>query len=253
MYHRDLLAGLFAAATLAACAAIVPPPGNPGSGAKSGAAGDGAFALHVGPSASILDAALETYDMKRALWLSVGDAWPDPIGTEIRVLPPAGLRPPTMSAPIYIPTTRTYRAKVRFYDPGEGYKLTVGWNTTAGKAESRSYDLPPVRPMTRDWGGLRIEFTADPSLGRASQSAVLSLRGRSAGGQPADPPAPYRFEFTDACGWLSGGTFSADPGTPGLYKATTLVGDMSNAGDYRLRIFPHSDRASYIDFAYEAE
>ncbi len=257
MKARTLLTALLAALPLAGC------PGEgalPGGGATASPTGKptlvpGAmpYTVHIGPTLTGQEEQFEAYDTRRSLWITLAEGLSGLEAPKITAAGPPGVQPPAVYEPVFVASARAYKAKARFYEPGSGYKLTVVWTSPEGAVASHSIDLPDVRPATRRWGDLEFTFSASPSLGRIFQPNRFSLVCRNVAGEPASPSAALRLFASDPCGWSIEGTFSADPSGAGLFTFEPASASVENAGDYRLRIYPSTAQATYIDFPWEAK
>lgn len=247
----------FAAALLSGC------PGNAGlaNGGSAGSPPPGAspgptytVAYRVGDAWDAHDDRLEVYDRRRWFWLDVRDARgkPPPEPPQVAVLAPPGFTPAQVYEVQKEQNTDRFFVRVRFYEPGRGYRLAVQAKSPRGESEVKAFDLPEVMPALREAGALRLSYTASPALGKPMVPAILTIRVTDSADRAVSLDKAPKIRLTNPCGWGPHGTFSPVPGEIGAYSFEVPGDEMIDVtGTYKIKVFPLTDPASYVEYTYE--
>jgi hypothetical protein len=126
-----------------------------------------------------------------------------------------------------------------------GYELGLSIPAEAA-TRSVTLPLPEVLPARRQVGSLRLDYQASPSRGKALEPATITIRT-----DPAPERAP-RVKIVNPCGWGPEGTFSVTADAPQTYTwevpATEII---EVTGNYRIKIYPLAEEATYAEFTFE--
>lgn len=213
-----------------------------------------AVTFRVGELWDASDGRLEIYDRRRWLWLDVRDPGGKPPlePPMVAVRGPQHLAQPQVYEVQKDQSGDRFFVRVRFYDPGAGYRLVIQTRTPSGTTESVAFDLPEVGPAVRRAGDFSLAYTASPSFGRPLVPALLTVRAADPAGAAATLGAPPRVRLTNPCGWGPIGTFSAVPGEAGAYAFEVPRDEIIEVtGNYKVKVYPLSDQASYVEYTYE--
>lgn len=251
-----LLSGALVAALASGCLDLgAPQPGRaPSSAPQATPAPNYTVAYRVGDLWDRFDGRLEIYDRRRWFWLDVRDSsGKTPLeAPRVAVVAPPGLTPPQVYEIQKEQGSDRYFLRVRFYDPGPGYRMAVQTKGARGEAEMAEFDLPEVLPAARQAGAISLAYTASPSLGRPFVPAVVTVRASDPAGKAATLDQAPKVRVVNPCGWGPSGAFEPVPGEAGAYSYQVPQDEMIDVtGNYKIKVYPVSDQASYVEYTYE--
>ncbi|MBM3271423.1 MAG: hypothetical protein FJZ01_27620, partial [Candidatus Sericytochromatia bacterium] len=209
------------------------------------------LAFRMGQSWETADDRFEIYDQRRWLWLEVRDPAGKPPAAfpAVSIAAPAGKTSPQVY-PVQAAAGGRHQARLRFYEPGAGYALTVA--VPLGNAtQTLTAALPEVLPARREVGSYGLEYRATPARGTPAVPARLRFAAAQGTSAAALPVAPV-VKVVNPCGWGPEGTCSAAADVPGAYDWEIPASEVIDVtGNYRIKVYPLSDPATYVEYLYE--